>query len=100
MTKNIELKIFSLLFIMLYCYCCQYFVAMLSHFFAKIVNCFEQVSVQILSYFWSIFSFIQTEYRDLRSKIQSEYRKIRTRNNPVFRHFSRSEGPGYTSVTL
>ena len=34
-------------------------------------------SVQIRSYFWSVFSCIQ-----------SEYRKIWTRNNSVFRHFS------------
>ena len=34
-------------------------------------------SVQIRSYFWSVFSCIQ-----------SEYRKIRTRNNSAFRHFS------------
>ena len=37
-------------------------------------------SVQIRSYFWSIFSCIRIEYR-----------KIRTRNNSVFGHFSRSE---------
>ena len=37
-------------------------------------------SVQIRSYFWYIFSCIQ-----------SEYRKIRTRSNSVFRHFSRSD---------
>ena len=37
-------------------------------------------SVQIRSYFWSIFSCIQ-----------SEYRKTRTRNNSVFGYFSRSE---------
>ena len=43
-------------------------------------------SVQIRSYFWSVFSCIRTEYGDLRSK----YRKIRTRNNSVFGHFSRS----------
>ena len=36
-------------------------------------------SVQIRSYFWSVFSCIQTEYR-----------KIRTRNNSVFGHFSRT----------
>ena len=36
-------------------------------------------SVQIRSYFWSVFSCIQ-----------SEYRKIRTRNNSVFGHFSRT----------
>ena len=37
-------------------------------------------SVHIWSYFWSVFSYIR-----------SEYRKIRTRNNSVFAHFSRSE---------
>ena len=36
-------------------------------------------SVQIRTYFWSIFSCIWTEYR-----------KIRTRNNTIFGHFSRS----------
>ena len=36
-------------------------------------------SFQIRSYFWSVFSYIRTEYR-----------KIRTRNNSVFGHFSRS----------
>ena len=36
-------------------------------------------SVHIRNYFWSIFSCIQ-----------SEYREIRTRNNSVFGHFSRS----------
>ena len=36
-------------------------------------------SVQIRSYFWFVFSCIQ-----------SEYRKIRTRKNFVFGHFSRS----------
>ena len=49
-------------------------------------------NVQILSYFWSAFSCIRTEYEDLRgkSRIQAEYRKIRTRNNSVFGQFSRS----------
>ena len=37
-------------------------------------------SVQIRSYFWSVFSCIQ-----------SEYRKIQTRNNSLFGHFSRSD---------
>ena len=37
-------------------------------------------NVQILSYFWSVFSCIRTEYR-----------KIRTRNNSAFGHFSRSD---------
>ena len=34
---------------------------------------------EIRNYFWSVFSYIQ-----------SEYRKIRTKNNSVFGHFSRS----------
>ena len=36
-------------------------------------------SAQVRNYFWSVFSYIRTEYR-----------KIRTRNNFVFRQFSRS----------
>ena len=37
-------------------------------------------SVQIRSYFWSVFSCIRIEYR-----------KVRTRNNSVFGQFSRSD---------
>ena len=37
-------------------------------------------SIQLRSYFWSVFSCIQ-----------SEYRKIPTRNNSAFEHFSRCE---------
>ena len=49
-------------------------------------------SVWKRSYFWSVFSYIWTEYGDSRNnlRIQSEYRKIRTGNNSVFGHFSRS----------
>ena len=43
----------------------------------KELHCLE--SVQIRSYFWSAFSCIQ-----------SEYRNIRTRNNSVFGNFSHS----------
>ena len=43
-------------------------------------------SVQIRSYFWSVFSGISTEYGDL-LRIQSKFRKRRTRNNSVFWHF-------------
>ena len=53
------------------------------------------------SYFWSVFSCIQSEYRKIRIRnnsvfgvnlcIQSEYRKIRIRNNSVFGQFSCSE---------
>ena len=42
-------------------------------------DCHCAKSVQIRSYFWSVFSCIRIEYR-----------KIRTRNNSVFGHFSRS----------
>ena len=56
-------------------------------------------SVQIWSYFWSVFSCIRTEYGEIRSiwlrSIQSEYRKIRTRNNSVFGHISRSDQQTY-----
>ena len=45
-------------------------------------------TVRIRSFFWSIFSCFQ-----------SEYRKIRTRNNSVFGHFSRSVLPLY-SITV
>ena len=47
-------------------------------------------SVQIRSYFWSVFSRIRTEY-EVSLRIQSECGKIRTRNNSVFGHFLRSE---------
>ena len=52
-------------------------------------------SVQIRSYFWSVFSCIRTEYGDLlvNLHIESEYRKIRTRNNSAFGHFSISDSP-------
>ena len=43
-------------------------------------------SVQIRSYFWSVFSCIRTEY----GEVQSQYIKIRTSNNSVFEHFSHS----------
>ena len=50
-------------------------------------------SIQIRSYFWSVFSRIRNEYGYFVSlRIQSECGKIRTRNNSVFGHFSRSEG--------
>ena len=44
-------------------------------------------SAQILSYFWSVFSCIQ-----------SKYKKIRTRNSSVFGHFSSSE-PNCDSIS-
>ena len=50
-------------------------------------------SVQIWSYFSSVYSCVRTEYRNLliNLHIQSEYRKTRTRNDSVFAHFSRGE---------
>ena len=50
------------------------------------LNFILRESVQIRSFFWSRFSYIRTEYGNLR--IQSVYRKIRTRKNSVFGHFS------------
>ena len=57
-------------------------------------------SVQIRSYFWSVFSRIRTEYGPeitpylntihASLRIQSECGKIMTRNNSVFGHFSRN----------
>ena len=47
-------------------------------------------SVQIRSYFWSVFSRIWTECGES-LRIQSECEKIRTRNNSVFGHFLRSD---------
>ena len=49
-------------------------------------------SVQLRSFFWSVFSFILTEYGiyGVNLRNQSEYRKIRTRKTSVFGHFSRS----------
>ena len=54
-------------------------------------QCHWVKSVQIRSYFWSVFSCIRTEYGNLlhNLRIQSEYKKIRTRNNSVFGHISR-----------
>ena len=46
-------------------------------------------SVQIRSFFWSLFFRIRPEYKSLR--IQPECGKIRTRKNSVFGHFSRSD---------
>ena len=50
-------------------------------------------SVKIWSFFWSVFSCIRTEYKDLRSKIPYSVRikRIRTRKNSVFGRFSLSE---------
>ena len=46
-------------------------------------------SVQIWSFFWSVFSRIWTEY-SVSVRIRSECEKIRTRKNSVFGHFARS----------
>ena len=45
-------------------------------------------SVEIRSFFWSVFSRIWTEYGDLRS-LKTECGKIRIRKNSVVGHFSR-----------
>ena len=70
----------------------------LEHFFSK-QHCLK--SVEIWRFFWSVFSRIRTEYREIfcispfsvrmRSlRIQSECGKIRTRKNFVFGHNSYS----------
>ena len=48
--------------------------------------------IQIRSFFWSLFSRIQTEYGEILriSGIQFECGKIQIRKNSVFGHFSRS----------
>ena len=63
---------------------CPWHIAILSK---SPVHCMK--SVQIRSYFWSVFSCIQ-----------SEYRKIRTRNNSVFGHFSCSGQQAETVLKL
>ena len=66
-------------------------------FQTKVLNLWKHClkSVQIQSYFWSVFSCIRTEDGDSvfspnTVRIQSKYRKILTRNNSVFGHFSHS----------
>ena len=57
----------------------------------KNIHCVK--SVQIVSFFWSVFSRIRTKNGDFRSK--SPYsvpiREVRTRKNSVFGRFSRSD---------
>ena len=50
-------------------------------------------SIQIWSFFWSIFSRIRTEYGEIRSisPYSVRIREIRTSKNSVFGHFSRSD---------
>ena len=56
----------------------------------KLVHGFHCVkSVQVWSFFWSVFSRSWTEYGEIRST-ESECGKIRTRKNHVFGNFSRS----------
>ena len=57
--------------------------------FCKNRHCVK--SAPILSFFWYVFSRIQTERYEISLRIQSECGKIRTRKNSVFGHFSRSE---------
>ena len=48
-------------------------------------------SIQIRSFFWSVFSRIRTEYWEiLRIRIQSKCGKIRIKKNSVFEHFRAS----------
>ena len=44
-------------------------------------------SVQIWSFFWSLFSHIRTEYREISLRIQSKYGKIQTRKTPYLDTF-------------
>ena len=53
----------------------------LTRFYGELFRLHCVKSVQIRSYFWSVFTCIWTEYRE-----------IRTRNNSVLGHFSRSVG--------
>ena len=54
---------------------------------SKFLHCLK--SVQIRSFFWSVFCCIQTEY-GVNLCIQPEYLKIRTGKNSAFEHFSHS----------
>ena len=69
------------------------FLLTLTVFFEKLVLIHYVKSVQIRSYFWSVFSFVRTEYGiyGVSHRIQSEYKKIGTRNNCVFGQFSSSD---------
>ena len=56
-------------------------------------------SVQIRSFFWSVFSRIRTEYGKIVSlRIQSECGKIRTRKSSVFGPFPRNEMHSGTEI--
>ena len=70
-----NLKTFEHLWLIYYLHsvCICIFFCDYIHFFTD--HCVK--SVQIRSFFWSVFS-----------SIQSEYRKIRTRNNSIFGHFT------------
>ena len=56
-----------------------------------IINCMK--SVQIRSFFWSVFSLIRTEKGEIRRSLcsKSECGKIGTRKNSISGHFSRSD---------
>ena len=57
-----------------------------------------------MEFFWSVFSRIWIEYRDLLNteiysvnlSVQSKYGKIRNGKNSVFGHFSRNKSVKYT----
>ena len=58
---------------------------------------------QILTFLWSVFSRIQTEYGEIRStlRIHSEWGKIRTRKNSVFgHHFCNDDFSAYPGKQL
>ena len=49
-----------------------------------------RVQLQSQSFFWSIFSCIRAEHRDLLHKSQSKFREIQTTKNSLSRHLSHS----------
>ena len=59
-------------------------------------------SVQIQGFFWSVFSCIWTEYRDLRSKSPDsvQIQKIWTRKNSVFGHFNAVSDRSTSSLSI
>ena len=65
-------------------------------FHLHIILCYLHcvTSAQIRSFFWSIFSWIRTEYGEIRSV------KIRTRKNSVFGHISHRDGTTLITNTV
>ena len=56
-------------------------------------------SVQIRTFFWSVFPHIRTDYA-VNLRIQSEYGKIWIRKNSVFGYFSRNMFSAWLSFLL